>query len=187
MSSYKNPDVSGMFLGGIFNARSSLTAGDTFTQEQEAAFLNSPTWRARMPHIRRSACGDAGHGDPMVGPGYRRIAKSDGNADRPGQDMDSPPCELGTQGERHSSYRSAEKNGEWLTMSEAAAKLGVSHHRIRRLIKDRILPAQQVVPGAPHQIRSSDLETDAVATAISRTGRPCRTDSENLLPMFPST
>jgi DNA invertase Pin-like site-specific DNA recombinase len=84
-------------------------------------------------------------------------------------------------------YRSAEKNGEWLTMSEAAAKLGVSHHRIRRLIKDRILPAQQVVPGAPHQIRSSDLETDAVATAISRTGRPCRADSENQLPMFPNT
>jgi excisionase family DNA binding protein len=84
-------------------------------------------------------------------------------------------------------YRSAEKNGEWLTMSEAATKLGVSHHRIRRLIQDRILPAEQVVPGAPHQIRSSDLETDAVATAISRTGRPCRTDSENQLPMFPNT
>jgi excisionase family DNA binding protein len=84
-------------------------------------------------------------------------------------------------------YRSAEKNGEWLTMSEAAAKLGVSHHRIRRLIRDRILPAEQVVLGAPHQIRSSDLETDAVATAISRTGRPCRTDPENQLPMFPDT
>jgi excisionase family DNA binding protein len=45
-------------------------------------------------------------------------------------------------------YRSAEKNGEWLTMSEAASKLGVTHHRIRRLIKDRVLPAEQVVPGA---------------------------------------
>lgn len=30
-------------------------------------------------------------------------------------------------------YCSAEKDGKWLTMSEAAAKLGVSHHRIRRL------------------------------------------------------
>jgi excisionase family DNA binding protein len=84
-------------------------------------------------------------------------------------------------------YRSAEKNGEWLTMSEAAAKLGVSHHRIRWLIKDRILPAEQVVPGAPYQIRASDLETDAVTAAISRTRRPCREDSENQLPMFPST
>ena len=32
-------------------------------------------------------------------------------------------------------YRSAEKDGEWLTMSEAAAALGVSRHGIRRLIK----------------------------------------------------
>jgi DNA invertase Pin-like site-specific DNA recombinase len=28
-------------------------------------------------------------------------------------------------------YRSAEKNGEWLTLSEAAAYLGVSHHQVR--------------------------------------------------------
>ena len=35
-------------------------------------------------------------------------------------------------------YRSAEKNGEWLTMSEAATQLGVTNHRIRRLIKDGI-------------------------------------------------
>jgi excisionase family DNA binding protein len=40
-------------------------------------------------------------------------------------------------------YRSAEKNGEWLTMSEAAAQLGVTNHRIRLLIKDRVLPAEQ--------------------------------------------
>jgi hypothetical protein len=45
-------------------------------------------------------------------------------------------------------YRSAEKNGAWLTMSEAAAKLGVTNHVIRRLIKARILVAEQVVPGA---------------------------------------
>src|SRR3954453_23570651 len=30
-------------------------------------------------------------------------------------------------------YRSAEKNGEWLTMSEAAVKLRVSNHQLRRL------------------------------------------------------
>jgi hypothetical protein len=28
-------------------------------------------------------------------------------------------------------YRSAEKNGEWLTLRDAAAKLSVSHHQIR--------------------------------------------------------
>jgi hypothetical protein len=31
-------------------------------------------------------------------------------------------------------YRSAEKNGEWLAMSHAAAKLSVSHHQVRKLI-----------------------------------------------------
>jgi DNA invertase Pin-like site-specific DNA recombinase len=82
-------------------------------------------------------------------------------------------------------YRSAEKNGEWLTMSEAEAMLGVTHHRIRRLIKDGILSAEQVVPGAPYQIRATDLQDERVAAAIARTGRPCRAVPENQLPMFP--
>ena len=84
-------------------------------------------------------------------------------------------------------YRSAEKSGEWLTMSEAAAALGVTHHRIRRLIKDGILPAEQVVPRAPYQIRSADLQHERVAAAIKRTGRPCRVDHENQLAMFTDT
>ncbi|HVX79216.1 MAG TPA: recombinase family protein [Bradyrhizobium sp.] len=81
-------------------------------------------------------------------------------------------------------YRSAEKNGEWLTMSEAAAKLGVTHHRIRRLIKDGILPAEQVVPGAPYQIRAVDLQAEHVLAAAARTDRPCRLAPENQLLMF---
>jgi DNA invertase Pin-like site-specific DNA recombinase len=84
-------------------------------------------------------------------------------------------------------YRSAEKDGEWLTMSEAAATLGVSHHRIRRLIKDGVLSSDQVVPDAPHQIRASDLRDERVVAAIARTGRPCRIYHENQLPMFPDT
>ena len=84
-------------------------------------------------------------------------------------------------------YRSAEKNSEWLTMSEAAALLGVTHHRIRRLIKDGILAAEQVVPGAPYQIRTTDLRDERVTTAIGRTARPCRADPENQLPMFTGT
>ena len=75
-------------------------------------------------------------------------------------------------------YRSAEKNGEWLTMSEAATALGVTHHRIRRLIKDGVLAAEQVVPGAPYQIRATDLHDERVTAAIGRTGRPCRVDHE---------
>ena len=82
-------------------------------------------------------------------------------------------------------YRSAEKNGEWVTMSEAAMALGVTRHRVRRLIKDGILAADQVVPGAPYQIRASDLQNERVIAAIGRTGRPCRINLENQLPMFP--
>jgi excisionase family DNA binding protein len=84
-------------------------------------------------------------------------------------------------------YRSAEKSGEWLTMSEAASKLGVTHHRIRRLIEDRVLPAEQVVPGAPYQIRACDLEDQRVTAALGRKGRPCRINLENQLAMFTDT
>lgn len=84
-------------------------------------------------------------------------------------------------------YRSAEKNGEWLTMSEAAAKLGVTNHQIRRLIKEGALPAEQVVFDAPYQIRASDLQKERVTAALSRKGRPCRLVSENQNPLFPNT
>lgn len=84
-------------------------------------------------------------------------------------------------------YRSAEKNGEWLTMTEAAAKLGVTNHVVRRLIKDRVLPAEQVVPGAPYQIRAADLDNERIAIALTRKGRPRREDQQDQIPMFPST
>jgi len=84
-------------------------------------------------------------------------------------------------------YRSADKRGEWLTMSEAAAKLGVSHHQIRRLIKEKIIASAQVMPDAPHQIRAEDLECERVGDTLRQKGRPCRHDSENQLSMFPST
>jgi excisionase family DNA binding protein len=84
-------------------------------------------------------------------------------------------------------YRSAEKNGEWLTMSEAATKLGVTNHQIRRLLKERVLAAEQVVAGAPYQIRAHDLQDERVIAALARKGRPCRANSENQTPMFPDT
>src|SRR5205807_400773 len=40
-------------------------------------------------------------------------------------------------------YRSAEKDGRWLTMTEAARALGVTNHTLRRLIKTGVLPAEQ--------------------------------------------
>ena len=84
-------------------------------------------------------------------------------------------------------YRSAHKDGEWLTMSEAAAKLGVTNHRIRYLIKQGLLPAEQVVERAPYQIRASDLLDPKVVDAIARTDRPCRAISENQISMFSIT
>lgn len=84
-------------------------------------------------------------------------------------------------------YRSAHKDGQWLTMSEAAATLGVNNHRIRRLIKDGLLPAEQVVSRAPYQIRASDLLVQKVIDAAARTARPCRIDAENQISMFSIT
>jgi len=62
---------------------------------------------------------------------------------------------------------SADKNGEWLTLSDAAAKLGVSHHQVRKLIKAGILTSQQIMPDAPHQIRAADLSSEQVAAALN--------------------
>ena len=84
-------------------------------------------------------------------------------------------------------YRSAHKDGEWLTMSEAAARLGLNNHRIRRLIKEGLLAAEQVVPRAPYQIRASDLLDQKVIDAAARTARPCRIVAENQISMFSIT
>ena len=72
-------------------------------------------------------------------------------------------------------------------MSEAAKVLGVTNHVIRRLITTGVLPAVQVVPGAPYQIRAGDLASPTIKAAIARKGRPCRVHDANTLPMFPET
>jgi DNA invertase Pin-like site-specific DNA recombinase len=84
-------------------------------------------------------------------------------------------------------YKSAEKNGEWITMREAAAKLNVSHHQIRRLIRAGVLLAEQVVPDAPYQIRATDLHDERITSALALKGRPCRVISENQSSMFSNT
>jgi len=83
--------------------------------------------------------------------------------------------------------RSAEKTGAWLTMSEAAKALGVTNHVIRRLIKDGELPAEQVVAGAPYQIRAQDLERAHVTAALTRKGGPCRDKRQDTLPTISDT
>jgi hypothetical protein len=84
-------------------------------------------------------------------------------------------------------YRSADKNGEWLTLRDAATKLDVNHHQVRKLIKAGVFSSEQVMPGAPHQIRAADLESERVIAALKRKGRPCRVDPENQIPMFSDT
>jgi len=81
-------------------------------------------------------------------------------------------------------YRSAEKDGTWLTMREAAQHCGVTSHRIRRLIQAGVLPAEQVVAGAPYQIRAADLQSERVVRSMGRIGRPCHLDAENQIPIF---
>ncbi|MFT3691429.1 helix-turn-helix domain-containing protein [Paenirhodobacter sp.] len=72
-------------------------------------------------------------------------------------------------------------------MREAAAKLGVTSHIVRRMIQDGILPVAQVVPGAPWQIRAEDLENDDVINALRQKGRPRHIVSRDQLSMFPDT
>jgi DNA invertase Pin-like site-specific DNA recombinase len=84
-------------------------------------------------------------------------------------------------------YKPAESDGQWLTMSQAAAKLGVTNHRIRSLIKQGLMPAEQVVPRAPYQIRADALADQRVVDAVSRTCRPCRSADDKQISMFSST
>jgi DNA invertase Pin-like site-specific DNA recombinase len=84
-------------------------------------------------------------------------------------------------------YKSAEKDGTWLTLREAAEQYGVTSHRIRKLIKAGLLRAEQVVPGAPFQILAADLAAPPVVAAIGRKGCPCHLAAEKQLPMFPNT
>jgi hypothetical protein len=70
-------------------------------------------------------------------------------------------------------------------MSEAAQRLSVTNHVIRRLIQTCVLPAEQVVPRAPYQIRAEDLNSSEVRAALSR--RPCRARFEDNPSLFPTT
>ncbi|MHC2357709.1 hypothetical protein ACVMB3_007232 [Sinorhizobium meliloti] len=65
--------------------------------------------------------------------------------------------------------------------------LGRTNHRIRHLIKTKVLSAEQVVPGAPDQIQASDLASATVQAAIARKARPCRIADAETLPMFTDT
>jgi DNA invertase Pin-like site-specific DNA recombinase len=88
-------------------------------------------------------------------------------------------------------YESKTKDGRCLTMSEAAAQLGVSHYAIRCLIKGGVLPARQVVEDAPWQIMAEDLRLPEVTQALSarahRGHRPCRDSADERTLRIPGT
>ena len=84
-------------------------------------------------------------------------------------------------------YLSAEKNGEWLTLRDAATRLDVSHHQVRKLIKAGILASGQIMPDAPHQIRAADLDSEHVAAALARKGRRVGSAPRNQFSMFSDT
>lgn len=87
-------------------------------------------------------------------------------------------------------YESKLKDGRCLTMSEAAAQLGVSHYAIRCLIKTGVLPARQVVMDAPWQILAEDLRRPEVVEALrsrAERGRPCRNSTDQRTLRIPGT
>lgn len=87
-------------------------------------------------------------------------------------------------------YASARKDGDWMTMRDAAKALGVSNHVIYRLIEAKLLPARQVMPDAPWQIRAEDLRTPAVRSAIANRRtiqRPCRESGDSRTLRIPGT
>jgi DNA invertase Pin-like site-specific DNA recombinase len=61
----------------------------------------------------------------------------------------------------------------WLTLAEAAAELGVSTSVVRRLIREKVVLAEQVVKCAPYVIERQSLASPAVQSAVQavRSGR----------------
>ncbi len=58
------------------------------------------------------------------------------------------------------------RSGEWLSLEETARELGVSNTVIKRLIREKILPARQVVAYAPWVIDRSSLGLAAVQARV---------------------
>lgn len=111
---------------------------------------------------------------------------------RTGQGLSWNESRVGSYRRTHHihSYASARKDGEWLTMRDAAKLLGVTNHVMYRLIETGLLPAKQVVPDAPWQIRVQDLHAPAVKQAVAnrRTRRsPCRIPRESRTLEIPGT
>lgn len=76
-------------------------------------------------------------------------------------------------------YREGERTErDEITLEEAAAHLEVSEATVRRLIKEKVLPADQLCKGAPWVIRASDVDRETVRLAAEarRLRRPSSAD-----------
>nr|BDT37406.1 recombinase family protein [Myxococcus sp. MH1] len=71
-------------------------------------------------------------------------------------------------------YASGRQDSGWLTMRDAAAALGVPNQAIRKLIQCGLLPAKQVMPDAPWQIRAEDLRATHVLETVHKRRRSPR-------------
>ena len=86
------------------------------------------------------------------------------------------------QNTRHYYHLPNHRNDDtWLTIEQAAARLGVSHTVVKRLIRQQTLPATQVVASTPWIINRQDLDLPAVQAEIEavRSGRQLRRTDPN--------
>lgn len=60
-----------------------------------------------------------------------------------------------------------------LTLEQAAVRLQISQNSVRRLIREKILPAKQIVPCAPWQIAAGDLHLPAVQQTAAALRNHC--------------
>jgi excisionase family DNA binding protein len=85
-------------------------------------------------------------------------------------------------------YDPNQSSHDFLTMAEAAQRLGISTTSVRRLIEQTKLTATQVVPCAPWQIPIAALESQDVRTAVANIKRGARSPQTQLddrqQPMF---
>jgi hypothetical protein len=68
-----------------------------------------------------------------------------------------------------------------LNLQRAAERLGVSPSIVRRLIARKILPAAQIVSGAPWQIDAKDVASaEVIRAAMALQNRDCRLRDESV-------
>jgi len=66
---------------------------------------------------------------------------------------------------------------ETITVDEAANRLNICVGSVKRLIRERVLPATQLMPSAPWQIPASALDTEAVKTGVRAVSNAAPTTS----------